>query len=329
MQAHFLARYARLLPIFALLIFASLPAFAQSSPATVRICVREMRGTPLETAVMVRLHAVASGYDVRNPTQEGSTASFPGVKDGEYEIEIKALGFKPVAEFITVESLGRDSTFYIYLQRESNDSAENAPPNGFVMSPKLQHEMDKGLQAMKEQQYEQAKAHFVKASQLAPANADLIYLLGTAELALNHPDLARNQFEGALKLDPSNERALMALGELHLQAGDLPSAITILEKAFNVNGQDWRVHSLLATAYARSGRLAEAEKHAALGVTLAKEKGANLLYLLGEIQFAEHKTTEARETWQRFVSQFPSDPLVPKAKNKLASTANSPKELSK
>jgi Flp pilus assembly protein TadD len=320
---------------FLVLLLAGLPAFAQKRPSpgdqttetsstTVKVCVRDIRGMPMDAPVMVRLHAVVANYDVRNPTQEGSTATFPRVKAGEYEIEIKAAGFRPTTESVSVNSFGSDFTVYVYLQKESSDPAANVAPSGVVMSPKLQNEMEKGLLAMRKQQYEQARTHFTKAAQMAPSNPDLIYLLGTAEMGLQHLDLAKVQFENALKLEPTNERALLSLGELQLQTGDLPSAIATLEKAFDANGADWKVHFLLASAYARSGRLAEAEKHATRGAALANQKGAYVYYLLGEIQFAENKIKEARETWQRIVIEFPADPVIPKVQNKLETTVNIP-----
>jgi Flp pilus assembly protein TadD len=341
MRPHLLTPRVCLGLIFSLLIFASAPASAQkprrpsesatseSSSSSVKVCVRDSRGLPLTAPVMVRLHSVVSNYDVRNPTQDGSTATFPSVKSGDYEVEIHALGFKPTTEPVTLTARAGEITVYIYLASESSDPSQSVPPAGTIMSPKLRAEMDKGLVAMRKQEYEQAKVHFSKAAQMAPGNPNLMYLLGSAELALNHLDLAKAQFESALKLEPTNQRALMALAELHLQAGDLPSAITTLEKAFDVNGADWRVHFLLATAYARSERLPEAEKHAVRAADLAHGSSAGVLYLLGEIQFAEHKTLEARDTWQQLVVNFPADPLVPKTKNKLASTANIPNQLGK
>jgi Flp pilus assembly protein TadD len=323
---------ARLVLSFAPLLLLCFPASAQQStrgpdnqtietnPGAVKICVRDPRGLPLDASAMVRLHSTISSYDVRNATQESSTATFPHVKAGEYEVEVQALGFKTANETITAYGVGGDLTVYVYLQPESSDSSSSAAPKGLVMTPKLQSEIEKGLVAIRKQQYDTAELYFTKASKLAPSNPDVIYLLGTVEMALHHPDLARNQFESALKLEPSNVRTLLSLGELLLNSGEIPAAIATLEKAYDVNGADWRVHYLLATAYARAGRLPEAEAHAARGASLAREKGAFVTYLLGEIQFAEHKIVQARDTWRSLLVQFPTDAVAAKAKARLAST---------
>jgi tetratricopeptide (TPR) repeat protein len=247
-------------------------------------------------------------------------ATFPRVKAGDYEVEVQALGFKTASETITAYGVGGDLTVYVYLQPESSDSAVRSATGDVAMTPKLQSEIEKGLVAMRKQEYDIAKLHFARASHLAPSNPDVISLLGTVEMALHHPDLARKQFENALRLEPANARTLLSLGELQMNSEEIPAAIATLEKADEVNDTDWRVHCLLATAYARAGRLPEAEAQAARGATLAREKGAFVTYLLGEIQFSEHKTAEARETWGRLLAQFPTDAIAPKAKARVAST---------
>jgi tetratricopeptide (TPR) repeat protein len=121
-----------------------------------------------------------------------------------------------------------------------------------------------------------------------------------------------------LTIDPAHERSLLALGELQLRGGETLAAVATLEKAFLKNGAGWRTHLLLATAYAKAGRAADAETHARRAAELAREKGAGALLLLGEILEAEGKLPEAQTTWQELVAKFPSDPLATVAKRRIA-----------
>jgi len=146
----------------------------------------------------------------------------------------------------------------------------------------------------------------------------VVYLLGVSEIGLNHRELALEDFEHAVSLDPRHQRALLALGELQLTLGDARGAVTSLEKAFQLNGGDWRTHFLLASAYSKAGHLPEAESHAQRAITLAREKGADSYLLLGEIQQAEGKITEARQTWQRLIANFPGDSAAEKAQKEIA-----------
>lgn len=296
----------------------------QSGPITVRICVRDARGLPVEFPAFVHLHSVVGSYDVKSATSEGATANFQSVPPGDYEVEVRATGYQPKTEPLTVVSFGGDFTVYIYLQNESSDSTISQRPGRVVMSPKLQNEIEKGLAAMRKKDYPVARVHFFKASKMAPGNPDVLYLLGTAEVGLKDIDAAKAAFKQALNVEPGNQRALLALGEAELTTGDTSSAIMVLEKAFDLNGADWRIHFLLATAYARAGRFPEAESHAERGTKLASEKGAAVAFLLGEILLAEHKTAAARQAWERLLADFPNDPIAPGARAKLQALSRAP-----
>ncbi len=301
----------------------------QASPITVKICVRDPRGLPLEFPAFVHLHSVVGSYSVKSATGEGATANFPNVHPGEYEVEVRATGYQTKTEPVAVVSFGGDFSVYVYLQKDTGDPATSVPPGRAVMAPKLQKEIEKGLAAMQKKEYGVARDHFVKASKTAPGNPDVLYLLGSAELGLKDLDAAKVSFHNALSIEPTNHRALLALGEIDLETGDTSSAISLLEKAFDLNGADWGIHFLLATAYARAGRFSEAETHAARSAKLANQKAAPVLFLLGEIQFAEHNSAGATRTWGRLVSDFPNDPSAQKAKIKLQTLARpSPSQTS-
>jgi TolA-binding protein len=295
-------------------------------PVTLLVNVRDSMGVPTSSPALVRVSASVGSYNVQSSTQDGAVATFPGVAPGDYEIEVRCVSYKSATERLSITAIGTNYTIYIYLQPDAETSGPAGPPNGVVMTPKLQSEIDKGVDAMRKSQFETAKTHFAKAAQMAPANPDVAYLLGTAELALQHPDLARQQFERALTINPSHEKALLSLGELQLRAGDTQSAITTLEKAYMVNGAGWRTHLLLAAAYAKAGKLTEAESHATRAVNLAQGKAAPALLLLGEVQDAEGNHSEAKDTWEQLVAQFPGDSLAATAKQKLvhASETNTP-----
>jgi Flp pilus assembly protein TadD len=294
------------------------PGYNPPQPVSVRVNVRDERGTPLTTPAIVHLRSAVGGYNSNTPTRDGSAAEFSGVLPGQYEIEISCVGYKTTVEQLTVASMGTDVSVFVYIRSESDAVTGSSPASGVVMTPKLQAEIDKGFDALRKYQYEAAKLHLEKAVKIAPTNVEVLYLLGTTELALHQSDLARQHFEAVLKLNPGYEKALLATGEMQLQAGDTAAAITTLEKAYDLNGASWRTHLLLASAYARAGRFKDAETHAQRAATLAKEKGAYPTFLLGEILDAEGESQEARSTWESVVTQFPNDPYAVKAKEKLA-----------
>src|SRR4029077_12583587 len=153
-----------------------------------------------------------------------------GVSEGEYDVEAACVGYQTVVERVSVAAVGSTMQVFVYMPREAEVNSQIPKPQGITMSPKLQGEMEKGLDALHKGQFENARTHFVKGTQLAPGNPDVVYLLGISELGLNRRDVARQNFEHALSLDPGHERALLALGELQLRTGDFSAAIASLEK---------------------------------------------------------------------------------------------------
>lgn len=290
-------------------------------PITLTISVRDNSG-PLEVPAVVNLRGgVQNGYRMAT-TREAAAAVFQNVGQGEFDAEVQAVGYQSTTEHITIAGFSTNVHVYIYLTRESEVKTDSARPGGTVMSPKLQGEMDKGLDALQHRQFEAARAHFAKGAAMAPGNPDLNYLLGVAEQALGHQDQARQDFEKALSLDPGHARSLVALGELQLRAGETAQATATLEKAYRINGAGWRTQYLLAAAYAKTARFPEAETYAEHAVTLAKENGAEPLLLLGEIQAAQRKLPDARQTWQKLAADFPNAPAAQKAKQYLARTSS-------
>jgi len=313
------AKYQLVLICLAMLCGATI--HAQS--ATLILNIRDPRGVPVDGTI-VTLTASVGSYNQTLSTSNAASVTFEGLTQGEYDAEARCAGYQSTTEHISITAAGSAMQLYIYLLPESDQKSQGPSPQGIVMSPKLQAEIDKGLEAMRKRQFEVARSHFSKGLLLAPGNPDLSYLLGSAELGMNHVELARQNFEHALTIDATHERSLLALGELQLRNGETAAAVATLEKAFLKNGAGWRTHLLLATAYAKAGRLPDAETHARRAAELGREKGAGARLLLGEIQRAEGKLPEAKLTWEEVVTKFPGDSSAAEAKKRIAALSAPP-----
>lgn len=290
-----------------------------SSTVSLSVSVRNASGIPLDGVSLVTLASSVGSYHQTATTRDASTAIFDGIPAGEYDVEATYPSYQNATDHISVNGIGSTMQVYLYMVPESDKNSPRPQGKSLVVSPKLQGEIDRGLEAMRKRQFEVARTHFSKGLSLAPGNPDLSYLVGTAENGLSHVELARQNFEHALTIDPTHERSLLALGELQLRNGETAAAVATLEKAFLKNGAGWRTHLLLATAYANAGRLLDAETHARRAAELGREKGAGGYLLLGEIQQAEGKLPEAKLTWEETVAKFPRDPSTAEAKKRIAS----------
>ena len=279
--------------------------------------MREPSGAPLAGNAFVKLSA-ASGMNLTVPTQGNSTATFPQILAGEYDVEVTAVGYKTAKEHASVFAGGTTCTVYVYLHSESEGEAGSSAPRGAVMTPKLQGEIDKGLDKMRRHQYDAARVQFEKAAKMAPGNPDIQYLLGMLEYTQEHFDAARGKFQAALSINPSHERSLLALGELQLRTGDAAGASQTLEKAYLLNGADWRTHWLLANAYSKQKDYEKALLHATRAAELGRENGAAAWMLAGQIMVHMGRREDARKAFETVVHSFPNDPAVDGAKSQIA-----------
>lgn len=293
-------------------------------PVAVNVSVRDSHGFPLEEPVNVRLYSSLGAFDSRTTTREGSTARFESVRAGEYQLEIKGVGFLDSTEHVSIGTFGQEVTLTVFLFREGEIYPGAPPPAPEKSDAKIRAEMEKGLEAMKRKDYAAASKSFEKAAAMAPKNPDPAFLMGVAQLAMQQQNLARAQFEKVLKEFPNYQKAMVALGEMEYQDNQMDAAAKHLEEATRAGQTDWRVAMMLATIYAKSGRLPEAEASAETAMTLAQEKGAAATLLLANVQAAEGKASEARVTYRKYLQTYPEDGGAASAKAALARLAGVP-----
>ena len=284
---------------------------------TITVAVRDARGLPLEDTATVLLSSKLRGFFRSVDTKTSSDVSF-GVLEGPYEVQVDCPGYRSVKQQLSVSGGSAFFTAYVYLHTvdDPNNGTQTAP--GIAFKPKAIAEVDKGLAAMRKKQYESARNHFTKASQISPSNPDAYYLRGTAELKLQQTDVARQDFEQAIKLEPTHEKALLALGQMQLDAGNADAAIATLNRSFGANGAGWRTYYLLATAYVKKKNWNAAASAAVNSANLAHSNAAAPLLLLGDIQLASGDKTQAKQSWEKLISTYPNDPLAGDAKKRIA-----------
>jgi tetratricopeptide (TPR) repeat protein len=291
------------------------PVPMQQQTATLLVSVRETTGMPLSMGAIVKLGSYAGSLHMTSVTQDTGTATFSDVPAGDYNVEVSASGYQNTKQLIEVMGGMTNYTVYVYVQPESATGTPTAP--GTIMAPRLQAEIDRALEKMRKEQYDAARQHLEKAAKMAPANADIAYLLGMLEYKQEHLEAARAKFQAAVALNPSHERACVALADLQLRAGQPQEAAQTLEKAYQQNGADWRLHYILARAYAAQKLYEKAETHAARALELSKSDGARAQLLLGRIQAAEGKTEEATRTFETLIRESPKEGAAQEARTEL------------
>ncbi|HKI12638.1 MAG TPA: tetratricopeptide repeat protein [Candidatus Acidoferrum sp.] len=274
------------------------------------VFVRDHHGNPLDSTAAVHISSARLNYDAVLPTKGASAVHFTNLALGEYTVEVTCPGFRKTAERYNYGFSHGTLPAYIYLIPESDAAGPAAASGKFVLAQNLRGEMQRGIEALNKNRYEAARKIFAKVLPKAPGDSDIVYFLGVAEQGLQHPDVAREDFQRALTLDPNNELALVSLGQMQLQGGAPAEAVIPLEKAVSLGRAGWHADFDLASAYFQLHRLSDAEFAASRAVSLAKEKGATSLFLLGEIQYGEGKRDDAKHTWESLLKLFPKDSAV-------------------
>ena len=274
------------------------------------VFVRDHHGNPLDATAAVHISSARLNYDAVLPAKGASPVHFPNLALGEYAVEVTCPGFRKTTDRYSSQFSRGTLPVYIYLIPESGPANAAATSGGLVLTQQQRAEMQSGIEALNRDRYENARNTFAKVMRKAPNNSDVVYFLGVAELGLQHRDVARESFQRALALDPNNDLALVSLGQLQLEGGAPADAVIPLEKAVSLGHASWHADFELASAYFQLHRLNDAENAATRAVSLAKEKGATSLYLLGEIQYAEGKRAAAKHSWETLLQAFPKDSAV-------------------
>jgi Flp pilus assembly protein TadD len=110
---------------------------------------------------------------------------------------------------------------------------------------------------------EEALAGFREVARLAPRDAQALAQSGSALLALQRLDEAREALERSLQIQPTNDYALTELARVHALKGNLPAAVELLTQATKANPSGAEPHYFLAGIYLALGKREDFEREKA------------------------------------------------------------------
>jgi tetratricopeptide (TPR) repeat protein len=293
----------------------------QTSPGsgptlTLLVSVREADGLPLSQQAMVHVSREVGGQNFLAMTQNGAMATFQNIAGGDYDIEVEAAGYKAAHE--RAEILGTALyTVYVYMTPANATEAVAAVNPQPIMTPKLQKEIERALAAIREQKYGEARQHLLKASNLAPSNPDVEYLMGMLDYFQRNLELAAGHFEKALGFAPAHERSLVSLGRVEMELHQPEKAATSLEKAVLNNSKNAQAHLLLAVCDIKLEKFSKARTEALTAADLDKSKSAIGRLIAAKTYVMENNLEEARKAFTAFIRDYPNDKGATEAKGIL------------
>jgi tetratricopeptide (TPR) repeat protein len=203
--------------------------------------------------------------------------------------------------------------------------AQRPSSNQVVLAPKIQRELGRALEALRNAKPEQALSHLEAAYRAAPNHPAVNYLFGVYFQRIMDRQGAISHWTKTIEFDPKHVLALLSLSEALMYEDRLPEARMYATRAIEAEPSSWRGHAILAEVLLKEhfteGVIKEADCALALGHEQAEivqplralamaESGHKELAARVLIEYIQGhpKDTAARKQLERF--QAPEVPLI-------------------
>jgi tetratricopeptide (TPR) repeat protein len=313
-----------LVPI--LLIASS--TFAQMGRVALQIVVmREGGKMPLEEMVTVTLRDDWGDMVGSEDTTRGFVQF--AVRPGMYRLTVTGAGIESYFGDLKLDATpSRSEVVYVRSKKTVVGTAPLAQPVPAVrlkIPRKAKDEYGKAEAALNKNDAGKARFYLQRAIALYP-DYDLAYFaLGKLELAAAHRDLARADFQQAVKLNDSfgeahRELARMLLSEKNYAAAE----ISLLAALRSEPGDLWTL-SFTALTELELGKFADALACASR-VHAVKHAGYSSVHLIaGESLEAMHRPEEAAAEYRQYLAEDPGGSNAFRARDALARLSGAPK----
>lgn len=316
------AEFSKCILAAALLLCLALSTYAQfpgqigqlggPPKGTITVFIRGPEGGPISIMPTLSLRSPARGTMPGFATQNGSTGwVFQDVEIGDtYEVDVKADGYQPASQ--QVEMLTANTQVIVFMT-PSGEEVKFHPPSGqFVLAPRAQKEVEKGIKDLSASRIPSAQKHFQKALEMAPGNPYANYVMGMSYLISKQLPKAKPYLEKSVSIDPKQPVALRALGTLRFESAEYPGAIEILNQSLKLDSSSWNAEWMLADSYLREHDYAQARVHAEQALSVGKDKARSAELLLGEALAGLGDRPKAIEALQTYIAAYPHDPYSAK-----------------
>jgi len=280
--------------------------------STITIKILSPDGTPflgIAAVSLINFGGSPAGFG----TLRSGEVQFPNVAIGQYTAEVVAPGYKKLSETVELSVPGQNQYAFLTLVPDSSETASTPSSSAPLLAPNAQKDLNKALEAIRQEKPEEARKYLEKLSHSAPGNPDVNYLWGVYWSTKNNWTQAKSYWEKAVQIYPRHAFSLSALAQTAIHDGDLPSAISYLSKAAEAEPSSWRYEEQLASAYVRQKEYEKAQTHAEHAIELGKDRAAGAQILLALALEHRGERLRAIKVLQAFLVAQPKDSHVPAA----------------
>jgi Tfp pilus assembly protein PilF len=292
---------------------------------TITVFIRGPEGGPISVMPKITLSSAARGQMPGFAEQNGSTGwVFSDVEIGDtYEVHVTADGYEPATQ--DVELIGESNANVIVFMTPVGEKLSVHPATGqFVLAPRAQKEVEKGLKDLDSSKIISAQKHFQKALTMAPGNPYVNYVMGMSYLIERQLPQARPYLEKSVSIDPKQPYSLLALGTLRFESADYSGATQPLNESLKLDHSSWKAEWMLADCYLHEHDYAQARIHAEQSLSVGGQKATIAQLLLGEALAGLGQHPEAIKALQTYLAAYPRDPHAAKIQSLILDLQKAP-----
>jgi len=185
------------------------------------------------------------------------------------------------------------------------------------LAPKAKESLSKALDALQNEQLDEAEKHLNEATKLAPGHPDVLYLRGVLYLRRKDWEKAQSVLEKATQIDPSHARAQAALGTALANQGKFEQAIAPLERSLNHSAGSWETRWTLAKAYYYHKQFDAALKMSQEALRGSDGKAPEISLLVAQAQTAVGRYEDSARSLREFLKDHADHPQAATARRWL------------
>lgn len=282
-------------------------------PGRVNGVVRDEDEQPLKGAT-VTAQNVNIGVSYTASTDEKGRFIILGLRPGEWAFIAGAPGFASVGNRMNVRSASNLNPPMLFVLRRNGPGAGGALEK--LTAKDLQNQIDNADKLFTQKKWDESIAAYRSIMSAAEPLAFLNLQVAAAYVAKGELPRAQSAYEDLLKVDATNDRAIVGIAEIKQRQGDTAGAIEYLTRASQAEGAGREVFFALGELSASAGKVDEASEWFTKTSRVDPYWGLPL-YRLAQIASDKGDKAAAEGFMERVIAVDPSSPEAAQAKSAL------------
>jgi Tfp pilus assembly protein PilF len=230
--------------------------------ARVEIRITNEQSRPIPIQVMVELMGLGGGTMQQTFTDPEGRVSFSVPSGKSYQLKVSGPGIENTSAQFDVNSGENFHNESVAVKLK--EGAEAKGPGGMISTTSLNvpekahNEFKKGIKDLNAKKLEDAKKHFIKATEEYPQYDWAYNNIGVVDIQLKDDKGAREAFARAVEINDKNPDATKNLARMKIQDNDFAGAKELLVKSITVQPGNPDTLVLLAYTQLKTNQLDEA-----------------------------------------------------------------------